>query len=168
MRKWLAPGRTMVLMGSSGVGKSTLINTLAGAELLATQDIREADDKGRHTTTHREIFRLPDGALLLDTPGMRELGLVEAEEGLEETFEDVEELTGRCRFRDCRHDAEPGCVIRAAIEDGSLPIERWVSYEKLQKEAAYEVRRRDTSAELAEKRRWRQIHKDMRKVPKKG
>jgi ribosome biogenesis GTPase len=168
LRKWLAPRRTVVLMGSSGVGKSTLVNTLAGAELLATQDIRDADDKGRHTTTHREIFRLPDGSLLLDTPGMRELGLVEADEGLGETFEDVAALAGRCRFRDCRHDAEPGCAIRAAVEAGELPEERWASYEKLQKETAYEERRRDLGAELAQKRRWKQVHKDLRKMPKKG
>ncbi len=168
LRKWLAPGKTVVLMGSSGVGKSTLVNTLAGNDLLDTQEIREADDKGRHTTTHREIFRLPDGSLLLDTPGMRELGLIEAEEGLGETFDDVAELASRCRFRDCRHDAEPGCAVRAAIEDGSLRPERWMSYEKLQKEAAFEVRRRDSSADLAEKRRWKQIHKDMRKAPKKA
>ncbi len=168
LRKWLTPGRTVALMGSSGVGKSTLVNTLAGAELLATQDIREADAKGRHTTTHREIFRLPDGALVLDTPGMRELGLVEADEGLDETFDDVAELAARCRFRDCRHESEPGCAVRAAIADGSLAAARWASYEKLQKEAAYEVRRRDISAELAERRRWKQIHKDMRRMPKKG
>ncbi len=168
LRKWLAPGRTVVLMGSSGVGKSTLVNTLAGAELLATQDIRDADDKGRHTTTHREVFRLPDGSLLLDTPGMREIGLVEAEEGLEETFDDVAELASACRFRDCRHETEPGCAVRAAIESGALAVERWISYEKLQKETAYEERRRDLGAELAHKRRWRQIHKDLRKTPKKS
>ena len=167
-RKWLQPRQTVVLIGSSGVGKSTLINALAGEELLATQDIREDDDKGRHTTTHREIFRLPDGVLLLDTPGMRELGLVEADEGLDETFDDVAELSARCRFRDCQHASEPGCAVRAAIDAGTLLAERWASYEKLQKEAAYEVRRRDVSAELAERRRWKQIHKDMRKTPKKG
>jgi ribosome biogenesis GTPase len=158
----------VVLIGSSGVGKSTLINTLAGSELLATEDVRAFDDKGRHTTTHREIFRLPDGVLLLDTPGMREFGLLEADEGLDETFDDVAALASSCRFRDCHHVNEPGCAVQAAIDAGTLSAERWASYERLQKEASYEVRRRDVSAELAEKRRWKQIHKDLRKTPKKG
>ena len=168
LRKWLQPRQTVVLIGSSGVGKSTLINKLAGTELLDTQDVRDGDDKGRHTTTHREIFRLPDGVLLLDTPGMREFGLVEADEGLEETFEDVAELAAQCRFRDCGHQTEPGCAVRAAFEAGTLSAARWESYKELQKEAAYEVRRSDVSADLAEKRKWKQIHKAMRKAPKKG
>jgi len=168
LRKWLQPHRTVVLIGSSGVGKSTLVNTLAGEKLLETQDIRDADDKGRHTTTHREIFRLPDGVLLLDTPGMRELGLVEAEQGLDETFDDVAELATQCRFRDCSHSNEPGCAVRAAIDAGTLSARRWESYEKLQKEAAYEARRADVGAALAEKKRWKQIHKDIRKMPKRG
>jgi len=168
LRKWLTPARTVVLIGSSGVGKSTLINKLAGSEMLPTQDVRADDDRGRHTTTHREIFRLPDGVLLLDTPGMREFGLVEAEEGLEETFDDVGELAAGCRFRDCGHTGEPGCAVRAAIDAGTLSAERWESYEKLQKEAAFEVRRRDVSADVAEKKKWKQIRKDYRKMPKKG
>jgi len=168
LRKWLHPKRTVALIGSSGVGKSTLVNTLAGKELLTTQEIRDGDDKGRHTTTHREIFRLPDGVLLLDTPGMREFGLVEAEGGLEETFDDVAELARGCKFRDCHHVAEPGCAVRVAIEDGSLSPKRWESYERLQREAAYEERRADVGLEIAERKKWKQIHKDMRKMPKKG
>ncbi len=167
LRKWLEPRRTVVLLGSSGVGKSTLVNALAGSDLLVTQEVRTDDDKGRHTTRHREIFRLPDGVLLLDTPGMREIGLVEAEEGLEETFDDVEELAAGCRFRDCKHGSEPGCAVREALEAGTLPAARWTSYEKLQKEAAFEVRRTDSGAARAERAKWKQIHKEYRKRRKK-
>jgi ribosome biogenesis GTPase len=131
LRRWIQPRRTAVLIGSSGVGKSTLVNTLAGTDLLDTQDVRAADDKGRHTTTHREIFRLAGGELLLDTPGMRELGLVEAEEGLDETFDDVAELTRDCRFRDCGHAAEPGCAVRAAVDSGAVAgatVDRYLAF----------------------------------------
>jgi len=167
IRGYLQPGRTIALLGSSGVGKSTLVNTLAGEELLRTQEVREFDDKGRHTTTHREIYRLSCGALLLDTPGMRELGITEADEGLAETFDDVDELVDGCRFRDCAHEREPGCAVRAALEAGDLTEERWASYIKLRKEAAYEKRQTDVGAALAEKRRWKIIHKSMREHPKK-
>jgi ribosome biogenesis GTPase len=129
----LVPGRTVVPLGSSGVGKSTLANRLLGQELLATGDLRR-DGRGRHTTTHRELVRLPGGALLLDTPGMRELQLWADESALEETFADVAELAGRCRFSDCAHGSEPGCAVRAALADGTLPQIRWESYRKLQRE----------------------------------
>jgi len=168
LRQYLQPGTTVALLGSSGVGKSTLVNTLAGEDLLATQEVREIDNKGRHTTTHREIFLLHDGVLVLDTPGMRELGLVEADEGIEETFDDVAAIVERCRFGDCRHDSEPGCAVREALSEGVLTTERWDSYAKLQKEASYEVRRRDIGAAQAEKKKWKQIHKEYRKMPKKG
>ena len=130
---YLLLGRTVALLGSSGVGKSTLVNRLLGEELLATAEIR-ADGRGRHTTTHRELVRLPGGALLLDTPGMRELQLWADESALDETFADVSELARTCHFSDCAHGGEPGCAVRAALGDGSLPQIRWESYSKLQRE----------------------------------
>ena len=167
LRSHLCPGGTVVLLGSSGVGKSTLVNTLAGEELLRTREIREADDKGRHTTTHREIFRMPDGVLVLDTPGMRELGLIEAGDGLEETFDDVTAIIDSCRFRDCTHAAEPGCAVRQAVQSGTVSAERWNSYQKLQKELAYEEHQRDLITASTEKHRRKQIQRDYHKHTKK-
>jgi ribosome biogenesis GTPase len=132
LRSYLEPNRTAVLLGSSGVGKSTIVNALAGEELLATQEVREDDHRGRHTTSHRELILLDGGGVILDTPGIRELQLWDAD--LEQTFGDVEEVARRCRFSDCNHDREPGCAIREALEDGSLPADRWQSYVKLQRE----------------------------------
>ncbi len=129
----LLPGRTVALLGSSGVGKSTLANRLLGEELLATGGLR-SDGRGRHTTTHRELVRLPGGALLLDTPGMRELQLWADESALDETFADVAALARQCRFSDCAHESEPGCAVRAALADGTLPAVRWESYSKLGRE----------------------------------
>lgn len=137
LRAYLVPGKTAVLLGSSGVGKSTLVNVLLGREILETGDIREKDQRGRHTTTRRELLMLPGGALVIDTPGMRELGMWEADAGLERSFTDVEQYFGRCRFPDCRHQGEPGCAVAAAIERGELPRTRWESYQKLRAEARY-------------------------------
>lgn len=140
LRPWLEPNKTAVLLGSSGVGKSTIVNALAGEELLATNEVREDDHRGRHTTTHRELILLAAGGVILDTPGIRELQLWDAD--LEQTFGDVEEIATNCRFSDCNHDQEPGCAIRAALADGSLSAERWQSYIKLQRELeAIEARR---------------------------
>ena len=132
---YLQPGKTLVFLGSSGVGKSSLVNALAGEEIMTVNGIREADGRGRHTTTHRQLIRLPGGALIIDTPGMRELGMAEAAEGLSETFSDVEQYLGRCRFRDCRHEKEPGCAVKAAISAGDLDPARWERYRKLRTEA---------------------------------
>ena len=140
MLTWFEGNRTAVLLGSSGVGKSTIVNALAGEELLATQEVREDDQRGRHTTSHRELILLPTGGVVLDTPGIRELQLWDAD--LEQTFGDIEELARHCRFADCAHDQEPGCAVREALAGGTLPAERWESYRKLQRELeAVEARR---------------------------
>jgi ribosome biogenesis GTPase len=156
VRAHLRPGVTAALLGSSGVGKSTLVNTLAGEELLATREIRD-DGMGRHTTTRRELVQLPGGALVIDTPGMRELQLWVADEGLEEAFEDVTSLFDLCRFSDCSHDSEPGCAVKAALEDGSLAPERWESYLKLEAEMAHLERRLDKRAASEERKRWKAL-----------
>lgn len=136
---YLRPGKTAVFLGSSGVGKSSLVNALAGETLMHTAAIREDDAKGRHTTTHRQLLKLPGGAMIIDTPGMRELGMWEASQGISETFADVEQFLGMCRFSDCRHEQEPGCAIRAAIASGELDEARWESWHKLQMEAVDKV-----------------------------
>ena len=158
----LPPGRTAVLLGSSGAGKSTLLNALAGEERMDTGAIREADERGRHTTTHRELVLLPSGGLVLDTPGMRELGLWEADTGVATVFEDVEALASQCRFSDCSHAKEPGCAIRAALESGVLPEARLRAYEKLQGELAHERRREDPRAAQENKKLWASRHKAAR------
>ncbi len=134
--RWFLPGRTVALVGSSGVGKSTLLNRLAGEELMLTQEIREDDSRGRHTTTHRELFLLESGALILDSPGMREFGIWEAEEGVDETFADIAELALQCRFADCSHRFEPGCAVLAAVGAGHIDRERLKSYRRLAHELA--------------------------------
>jgi ribosome biogenesis GTPase / thiamine phosphate phosphatase len=140
LRRWFEGNRTAVLLGSSGVGKSTLVNALAGNERLATAEVREGDQRGRHTTTRRELIVLPGGGVVLDTPGIRELRLWDAD--LEQAFGDVEELVLRCRFADCGHGSEPGCAVREALAAGVLPHGRWQSYLKLQRELeALEARR---------------------------
>ncbi|THD83349.1 MAG: ribosome small subunit-dependent GTPase A [Phenylobacterium sp.] len=162
----LEPRRTAVLLGSSGAGKSTLVNALAGRELMATAAIRANDDKGRHTTTHRELIALPSGALILDTPGMRELGLVDAEAGVATAFAgveaEVEALAGTCRFKDCAHDAEPGCAVQAALGDGRLDPARFESWRKLQRELAHERLKEDPLARKATQREWIAVMKSAR------
>jgi ribosome biogenesis GTPase len=157
----LTPGLTAVLLGSSGVGKSTLVNTLAGEELLATQEIR-GDGKGRHTTTRRELIQLPSGALIIDTPGIRELQLWIADDGIDEAFDDVTGLFADCRFSDCAHDTEPGCAVRAALEDGTLSRERWDSYLKLQAELEDLERKLDKRAASEARKKWKALGQEGR------
>ena len=154
LNAYLQPGNTVVFLGSSGVGKSSLLNALAGEEIMAVSAIREDDSKGRHTTTHRQLIRLKSGVMIIDTPGMRELGMWDVSEGLGDAFSDVEAYIGNCRFSDCRHEKEPGCAIKAAIATGELDIARWESYQKLREEAV------DKAEMLRRKNEW---HKGLAK-----
>jgi ribosome biogenesis GTPase len=164
LRGYLVPGRTVALIGSSGVGKSTLVNWCLGEERAATSATRAGDDKGRHTTTTRELFLMPEGSLLIDTPGMRELGLSEASVGLEATFEDVEALIANCRFADCQHQREPGCAVQPALKRGELDGSRYAGYQKLQRELAHEHRRRDERARIEHQRELRKVFRQRAKA----
>jgi ribosome biogenesis GTPase / thiamine phosphate phosphatase len=161
VRAELTPGLTAALLGSSGVGKSTLVNTLLGEELLATQEVRD-DGRGRHTTSRRELIRVPGGGLVIDTPGMRELQLWVSDHGLEEAFDDVTSLFAECRFADCSHTVEPGCAVQAALQDGTLAPERWESYRKLERELEALELRLDKQAQSAARRRYRTLNRAMR------
>ena len=150
-------GQTVALLGSSGVGKSTLINHLAGIDYLKVQTVREHDDRGKHTTTHRELVLLPTGGLVLDTPGMRELQLWDGDQSLHLVFDDIETVARHCFFSDCTHQDEPRCAVRESLEAGSIDSERYQSYEKLQKELKYLARRRDKLSEIVEKKKWKKL-----------
>lgn len=164
LETYLQPGRTAVFLGSSGVGKSSLVNALAGRPVMTTGGIREDDGKGRHTTTFRQLIYLPGGAMIIDTPGMREIGIGDAAEGIEDAFADVEEYAGQCRFRDCGHQGEPGCAVLAAIAEGALEASRLESYLKLKREAEYAG---DREAFLMKKRqRFKEISRFSKQMKK--
>ncbi|MCB1104571.1 MAG: ribosome small subunit-dependent GTPase A [Opitutaceae bacterium] len=161
---WLQPGRTVALLGSSGVGKSTLTNRLLGAEVQLTSNISNANYKGRHTTTRRELLVAPSGALIIDTPGMREIQFWQSDaDAVDETFADIEQLAADCRFHDCQHHGEPGCAIAAALEAGELDDGRWQSYQKLQREQAHAARNADAVLDRAARQSWKKISQQARK-----
>ena len=153
LRRYLGIGRTAALLGSSGVGKSTIVNRLVGFDLLRTQDVRITDSRGRHTSTARQMVLLEAGGVLIDTPGMRELQLWDSGDALGDAFADIDELAVSCRFRDCRHSNEPGCAVRAAVADGTLATIRFDSYQKLAAERDHQAKQLDARAMLEEKRR---------------
>ena len=164
----IRPGATAAFLGSSGVGKSTIINSLLGTQRLQVGAVRENDSRGRHITTHRELIILPGGGIVIDTPGMREIQVWGDEEGLKQAFDDIESLAAGCRFSDCRHLHEPGCAVQAAILDGSLDPRRFQSYAKLQKELRYLAARQAMKPSAIEKERWRNISQYARDLKKKG
>jgi ribosome biogenesis GTPase / thiamine phosphate phosphatase len=164
LRAWLSGNRTVALLGSSGVGKSSLVNRLVGEERMETREIRSDGVRGQHTTRHRELIPLPDGGLVLDTPGLRELQLWEGDGGLDTAFQDVAELASACRFTDCAHGTEPGCAIREALESGALAHDRWQSYLKLQSELARLDRQLDKRLQSEERKKRRQFARSRRKA----
>jgi ribosome biogenesis GTPase len=165
---YLAPGRTVALLGSSGVGKSTIVNRLVGHDLQRTREVREDDQRGRHTTSHRQLIALPSGALLVDTPGMRELQLWDGDGGVSAVFEDIEALAPGCRFTDCLHDSEPGCAVKHAVEQGTLAEDRLESYRQLQRERRYLASRVDEKTSQDRKRHEKMIGKLVRDFKPRG
>lgn len=163
---YINTGMTVALVGSSGVGKSSIINQLIGEDRQLVQEIREQDSRGRHTTTRRELIFLPTGGMIIDTPGMREIQLWTDEDSLQGAFEDIEAIAATCRFRDCRHESEPGCAVRQALQTGEIDRKRFQNYLKLQKEIAYLETRQNQRTQLNSKARWKKITRQIREMKK--
>jgi ribosome biogenesis GTPase len=168
LKEYVKPYKTVVFLGSSGVGKSSLVNALFGEEKMVVSAIREDDSKGHHTTTYRELFMLPNDAIIIDTPGMRELGMWAVSDGLDTAFAEIEDLAKRCKFNDCSHQSEPGCAVKAALESGELTEERWKNYLKLRKEAAFAQQKETIAARLRDKARDRSLSKFQKEFKKGG
>jgi len=163
LSQYFEGNKTVAVIGSSGVGKSTLINRLSDWTKMKVSDISLYKDKGRHTTSHRELIVLPTGGLIIDTPGMRELQMWEGSEGVTETFQDIEKFMGKCKFSDCKHATEPGCAIKTAIKSGEINEDRYNSYLKLQREVSYFERRQNKKTALEEKKKWKKLSNDAKK-----